>query len=171
MRMKTVGNGRDLVAITIRNNAGANMAAGTPICLELSGTRDGIDAVLPSSSAAKAHAAAYGVVLNAIADQQYGEAQVFGFNQNIVLLRQTRATSTDDWSSNNAGFPLGCILNINTLNNAFTTSGGTQAVTGFLPFAVLASSVATWASTASSNATSDTRTALTVSAKAFLRMM
>lgn len=171
MRMKSVGNGREIMAGVVRNNSGVTLAAGTPVALECSGTRDGIDVVLPSSSAAKAHALAYGVVLNAIADQQYGEAQVYGFNSNIVLLRQTRATSTDDWSSNNAGFPLGCVLNINTVNNAFTTSGGTQAVTGFLPFAVLASSVATWASTASSNATGDTRTALTVSAKAFLRMM
>lgn len=171
MRMKTVGNGRDLVAIVIRNNAGATMQPGTPICLELSGSKDGIDAVLPSSGAAKAHALSYGVILNAVADQQNGEAQVFGFNQNIVLLRQTRATSTDNWSSNAAGFPLGCILNVDTVNNAFSTSGGTQAVSAFLPFAVLAASVATWASTASSNATSDTRTALTVSAKAFLRMM
>lgn len=167
--MKTVGNGKDLVAIVIRNNAGSTMASGTPICLELSGTRDGIDAVLPSSSAAKAHAAAYGVVLNAILDQQNGEAQVFGFNQNIVLLRQTRATSTDSWTSNNAGFALGVVLNVDTVNNAFSTSGGTQAVTGFLPFAVLAASVSTWA--ASASATSDTRTAITVSAKAFLRMM
>jgi hypothetical protein len=170
MRMKTVGNKRDIVALVIRNNSGVSMPSGTPINLELTGTNDGLDVVLPSSSAAKADVLGFGVVLNAIADQQYGEAQVFGFCNNITLLRQTRAASTDAFSSNSDGFSLiGVLLNIDTVNNAFSTSGGTMAKSGFLPFAVLAATVASWASSAS--ATSDTRTALTVASKAFLRMM
>lgn len=171
MRMKTVGNKRDLVAVVIRNASGATIPIGTPVCLNMNATNDGLDVVLPSSSAAKAHAFAFGVALAAISDTQYGEAQVFGFCQNIVLLRQTRSASTADWSSNNAGFGTGVVLNIDTVGNRFSTSGGTQAVSAFLPFAVLAESVSTWASTASSDATSDTRLSITVASKAFLRMM
>jgi hypothetical protein len=170
MRMKTVGNKRDIVALVVRNNSGASMPAGTPVNLELSGTNDGLDVILPSASAAKADVLPFGVVLAAIADQQYGEAQVFGFCQNIVLLRQTRAASTDAFSSDANGFSaLGVLLNVDTVNNAFSTSGGTMAKSGFLPFAVLAATVGSWASSAS--ATSDSRTAITVASKAFLRMM
>lgn len=170
MRMKTVGNQRDTLCVTIRNNAGATIPAGTPINLELSGTRDGLDIILPSASAAKADVLGFGVVIASLADQQYGEAQVFGFCQNIVLLRQTRAASTDAFSSNSDGFSaLAVLLNIDTINNAFSTSGGTMAKSGFLPFAVLAATIASWASSAST--TADTRTAITVAGKAFLRMM
>lgn len=171
MRMKTVGNKRDLMAVVIRNNAGASIPIGTPVCLNMNGTNDGLDVVLPNSATAKSHAFAYGVTLATYADQQYGEAQVFGFCPNIVMLRQTRSASTADWSSNNAGFALGHILVIDTAGNRFSTSGGTQAITGYLPFAVLAESIATWASTASSDATADTRLSITVASKAFLRMM
>lgn len=169
MRMKTVGNKRDIMAVVIRNASGGTIAAGTPVSLNLNGENDGLDVVLPSSSAAKAHGFAFGVALGAIADTQYGEAQVFGFCQNIVLRRQTRAASSDAFSSNSDGFGTGVLLNVDTINNAFSTSGGTQAASAFLPWALLAESVASWASTAST--TADTRTAITVASKAFLRMM
>jgi hypothetical protein len=168
--MKTVGNKRDIMAVVVRNNSGGTIAAGTPVALEFSGTNDGLDVVLPSSSAAKADVGGFGVVLNAIADQQFGEAQVFGFCQSISLLRQTRAATTDAFSSNSDGISaVPGVLCIDTVNNAFSTTGGTLAKSGFLPFAVLVASIASWASSAS--ATSDTRTAITVAAKAFLRMM
>lgn len=149
--------------------ASADIPKGTPVCLKISGTDDGLLVILPSGSAAKAHAFAYGVVTDTLSPAELGDAQVFGFCQYALLRRQTRAASSDAFSSNSDGFGTGVILNIDTINNAFSTSGGTQAASGFLPFAVLAESVASWASSAS--ATSDTRTAITVATKVFLRMM
>jgi hypothetical protein len=169
--MKTVGNKRDIMAVVIRNAAGSTIPTGTPIALNMNGTNDGLDVILPSSSAAKADAFMYGVTLGPILDQQYGEAQVFGFCNNIVLLRQTRSASTADWSSNSDGFGTGVLLNIDTVGDRFSTSGGTLAKSAFAPFAVLAEAVASWASTVTSNATADTRLSITVASKAFLRMM
>ncbi len=171
MRIPQVGNKLDHILVNIRNASGATIPIGTPVCLNMNATNDGLDVVLGSSSAAKASAFQFGVAVSNILDQQYGEAQVWGFCQNIVLLRQTRSASTADWSSNASGFGTGVLLNVDTVGDRFSTSGGTLAVTGYLPFAVLAQSVATWASTASSNATSDTRLSITVLSKAFLRMM
>lgn len=171
MRINTVvGDKSDHVAVMVKNNeASASIPVGSPVMLNMNATDDGIGVVLPSGSAAKAHSYFYGVVTRTIAAGERCESIVYGFCQNIVLLRQTRAASTDAFSSNSDGFLTGTLLNVDTVNNAFSTSGGTQAKSAFLPFAVLAASVASWASSAS--ATSDTRTAITVTSKAFLRAM
>lgn len=169
MRFKMVGNKRDTAAVVVRNaEASASIPAGTPVCLNLSGTDDGLGVILPSGSAAKAHAGAFGVTLGAIDAGKYGECQVFGFCSTAIYLLGTRAASSDSWTST-ASVALGVLLNIDTINNAFSSSGGTLAKSAFLPMAVLAASVASVA--ASATATSDTRTALTTSASVFLRML
>lgn len=171
MRMnQNPGNKPDRMLVGAKNiESSASIPVGSPVMLAFTGTDDGIGVVLPSGSAAKAHSYFFGVASKTMAVNEIAECQVYGFCQNIVLLRQTRAASTDAFSSNSDGFLTGTLLNVDTVNNAFSTSGGTQAKSAFLPFAILAASVASWASSAS--ATSDTRTALTVSGKAFLRAM
>jgi len=59
-------------------------------------------------------------------------------------------------------------LGIDTLNNAFVTLSASIG-TGNNPFAVLLDSVASFA--ASATATTDTRTALTIGVRAFLRII
>lgn len=170
MRFKQVGNKRDIVDIVVHNaEASASIPSGTPVAFVMNATNDGLDVVLPSTAgAAKATSFAAGIALKTMAAGDYGEAQVFGFCQNVVLKRQTRSDSTGDWSSNASGFATGLVLLIDTVYNAMSTAASTGASI-YAPIAVLAESVASWASTASN--TADTRTVITVATKAFIRMM
>lgn len=176
MRMKQVGNKADLFAVVVRNADTVTIPLGTPVCLNMNGTNDGLDVVLPSTGgASKAHAFAYGVVISpatpnqqGILTNQYGEAQIFGFVNTCVLTRQTRAASTNTWNSE-ASIASYVLLQIDTVANGFSTSGGTQAATAYLPFAILQQSLASYASSASQ--TSDSRTAITAGVKAFVRII
>ena len=172
MRFRQVGNKRDIVDVVVHNaETSAQIPAGTPIAFVMNGTNDGLDVVLPATAgAAKATSFAAGIALQNMNAGDYGDSQVFGFCQNVVLLRQTRSDSTGDWSSNATGFVTGLLLGIDTVHNAMSTLASSGA-TIYAPIAVLAASVASWASTASSNATADTRTIITVATKAFIRMM
>jgi hypothetical protein len=169
MRMKTVGNKADLLAVVFHNaEASASIPLGTPVVLVMNGTNDGLDVVLPSTAgASKMHALAFGVSIGPVASGAYGEALIFGTHNNVVLTRQTRAASTVSWNSE-ASIASWGLLNIESVGNGMQT-GGTLASTNFLPFAVLAQSLASYASSAS--ATSDTRTAITAAVKAFLRII
>jgi len=170
MRMKQVGNKRDLVAVVVRNaETSATIPAEIPFAFVMNATNDGLDVVLPSTATgAKATSFAAGIALSAMAAGVYGESQVWGFCQNVILKRQTRSDSTGDWSSNATGFVTGLALLIDTVYNAMSTAASTGASI-YAPIAVLAESVATWASTASN--TADSRTVITVATKAFIRMM
>lgn len=170
MRMKTVGNKRDMTAIVIKSaEASATIAAGAPVCFAMNGTDDGLAVVLPGTGGAvKTTSFAAGVALSSIVAGGYGESQVFGFCPNIILRRQTRAATTDAFSSNSDGFATGLLLLVDTINNAFSTAASV-AVSMYAPLAVLAESVASWASSAST--TSETRTVITVATKAMIRMM
>lgn len=167
MRFKQVGNKADLVAVVVRNaEASATIPLGSPVCLNLNGTNDGLDVVLPSTNASLATGSLFGVALKAMAAGDYGEAQCFGFCNNVVLLTGTRTASGETFST--ASGATGLILCVDTVNNVFSTTGGTQAKSGFLPFAIVAQS---YTVSGSASATSDTRTAATALVKAFLRMM
>jgi hypothetical protein len=175
MRFKQVGNKADLIAVVVRNADTVAINPGTPVCLNMNGTNDGLDVVLPSTGGAtKSHAGAYGVAiaptgpgLQGIPVNGYGEAQIFGVNGAVNLTRQTRASSTNTWNSE-ASIASYVIMQIDTSANGFSTVG-TQAATQYLPFAIMIQSLASYASSAS--ATSDTRTAITASVKAFLRII
>src|SRR4051812_24381 len=106
MRMKQVGNKRDIVAIVVKNaEASATIPVGSPLCFVMNGTDDGLGVVLPGTGGAvKATSLMAGVALTSMLAGGYGESQVFGFCQNVVLRRQTRAASTDAFSSNSDGF-------------------------------------------------------------------
>lgn len=170
MRFKQVGNKADIIAVVIHNaEASAVIPKGAPVILALNGTNDGLDVVLPATTAQDANGALYGVCLSqgaSLANGAYGEAQVFGVCNNLLLTSNTRAATTDSWSTKSAD--TGVALVVDTVNNAFSTSGGTQAKSSFLPFAILAQSFTV---SGSASATSDTRTAITQLVKSFLRMM
>lgn len=169
MRMKSVGNKADILAVVIRNaEASAIIPLGTPVVLSANGTNDGLDVVLPSTAgASKMHSLAYGVTIGPVLSGGYGEALIYGFHNAVVLTRQTRPTSTDTWNSN-ASLASYILLNIESVGNGLQT-GATLASTNFLPFAVLGQSLASYASSVSS--TADTRTAITAAVKAFLRII
>jgi hypothetical protein len=175
MRFKQVGNKADLLAVVVRNADTNVINPGTPVCLNMNGTNDGLDVVLPSTGGAtKAHAGAFGVAVSPVGPgvqgipvNGYGEAQIFGVNSGVTLTRQTRSASTVSWNSE-ASIASYFILQIDTTANGFSTSA-TQAATAYLPFAVLLQSLASYSSSAS--ATSDTRTAITASVRAFLRII
>jgi hypothetical protein len=167
MNIAQNGNPSARVRMPIRNDeASASIPIGAPVCLTLDGTEDGVAVILPSSSAAKTHAFAFGVALGTYAAGANGEAQVYGFCQKAVILQKTRAASSDDWSASTLS--QGVILQVNTVHNAFFTSGGTQAASGFLPHAILAESTV---GASSASGTGDTRTAITGYMKVFLRQM
>lgn len=168
MRFKQNGNKRDLIAMVIHNADTVTIPVGTPVALVMNGTNDGLDVQLPSTlGAAYAHALSYGVALGPVAVGAYGEAIVFGFVQDLVIVQQTRASSTATWNSQ-ASVAQNVLLNIDTVANGFDV-GGTLASTNYLPFAILGQSLASFASSAS--ATSDTRTAITTMAKGFVRFI
>jgi hypothetical protein len=152
---------------TVQNaEASASIPRGTPVAFTMNGTSDGLAVILPSSSAAKAHAFAFGVALGDIAAGRYGDVLIRGFAVKAAVLLQTRTASGESWSTGSIAQAV--LLKIDTVNNVFASSGGTLAATAYLPFAVLGEST-TW--NASASATNDTRTALTGYMKALIRMM
>lgn len=172
---------------TVRNaEASATIKAGTPVVLNLStaaqpttyqnglpaGFEDGLQVVLPSTGGAvAAQCFYYGVACADILAGQLGEVTVFGVVASAIITRATRAgTSTSNsWSSSDS-IAGSVALAIDTANNAFKTGASATGV-GFSPgnLAILLDSVSSI--TASATATSDTRTAITTSARVFVRMM
>jgi len=161
------GNNPEHVAIRVRNaEASASIPIGTPVVFKIAATNPGMDVVLPSSEVTMATAGCYGVAMQTAAAGDFFEAMVFGYCQNIVFLTGTKTASGETFST--ASGAAGIILCVDTVNNCFTTTGGTQAKSGFMPYAILAQS---FTAAGSASTTSDTRTAATISSKAFLRMM
>lgn len=184
MRLNTVNGGKpERIASAIKNaESSSTISVGQPVVLVANGTDDGLAVVLPSTanSAQKSKGLLFGVALSNIAAGYPGEALVFGFHQSLRILRQTRAASTDVWASE-AARSVGEFLSVDTVNNVFVTASSaigaltvstgaaTVAVGVTNPQAVLMQTLASYASSASS--TADTRTAITASVKAFVRMM
>ncbi len=181
MRFKQVGNKRDLIAVVIKNNDTVQINAGQPVVIQMDG--DGVDVVLPSTAGALnlVLGLKYGVNLRNAAVGAYSEAIVFGFCNSLTLLRQTRASSTNVWATE-AARSIGEMLTVDTVNNLFVTGGvstfavvsastaaAAQTLTILTGPVILGQTLASYASSASS--TADTRTAITASVNAFVRMM
>ncbi len=197
MRFKQVGNKEDLVGVVIKNNDTVQINVGQPVILSMDGA--GVDVVLPSTSGSiqLIWGLRYGVALMNIAVGAYGEAQVFGFTNNINVLLTSRAATTNSWSTT-AALSLGQWLTIDTVNNAFITTNygvvvagsiaGSYSTAGIItpvtltgqdPFAVLGNTVSKaqvgarvyTLSAGLATSTADTLTAITASMQAFVRMM
>lgn len=184
MRMKTVGNKRDIMAVVIHNADTVSIPIGAAVCLALNATNDGLDVILPSTAegvvAGSSGVTCYGVCLgNApLAVGAYGEAQVFGFTADLMYTLETRASTTASWSTASTA-PEFTPLYFETKANGWQTyaiqtfvTGATTAlaaITGFQPLAVLAQTLQTVSASASS--TADARTALTTMVKAYIHIL
>ena len=133
MRMKTVGNKRDIMATVIQNSeATASIQVGQPVCMYALGgvgtNPDGVAVCLPSTAhtqnAGNEFQMLYGVALTnlpaGIPVNGYGEAQVFGFCADIAFTSATRASSTNSWSTI-ASVAAWLPLTPETVGNGWTT--------------------------------------------------
>lgn len=175
MRAKFVGNKADKLIMNVRNDeASASIPAGTPVILNLSttasATADGLGVVLPATAgSANSYSLKYGVLTTVLTTGQYGESVLFGIATNAIVIRATRAASTDSWSATNSSAS-GVGLGIDTVNNAFTLGASIAgAIVSNALAAVLLDSLSNIV--ASASATSDTRTALTTAYRVFVRML
>lgn len=180
MTFQTLGDKREFISTRVRNaEASATISRGMPVVLAINATEDGLAVVLPSSkNAAQAILFKFGVALDDITAGQLGNVQNWGVCNYVALVRQTRGASTDVWATQQTlGLSVG--LAINTVNNflsSISDSTATQAsnaavslTDALIAAAFMAQTLASFASSASS--TADSRTAITVGVKAFLRMM
>src|ERR1700741_668556 len=166
----------------------ASIPPGTPICFVMNATDDGFGAVLPATAgAAKTPELFAGINISPldVTPKQYGMAMVFGLCNYAIVVQQSRAASTDSYVSAPA-LSVGQQLAIDTVNNALkTNSQATGAMTivtnattdtlafnfgdGYPPFAVMAQTLASASSSAST--TSDSSVKKTYGLKVFLRAM
>jgi hypothetical protein len=172
MSFKQAGNKRDNVIIVVKNaESSATLTAKTPVCFYMNGTDDGLAVVKPSTGGVPAaHAAFAGCLLESIAVGKCGESMIYGFVEDAVLLRMVRANTSggSSWTSSDSIAKF-TPLNVDTVNDCFSSFATVVAATGYLPFAFLAEDVTSQAASAT-NAT-DTRTAITVAANIFVRSM
>lgn len=181
MRIKTVGNlGDKVICVAKSAEASASIPIGTPVALVMNATEDGLAVVLPStSSAAKIVAFRYGVAVQDIAAGQVGEVQLFGVCPNVKLTLQTRANTSGGSSFSTADtVALGVLLTVFSAGNCFSTIAQTVAFASTDGFslsnyeptkAAIGQSLASAAGIATSS--TETRTIITQTVKAFLRMM
>lgn len=155
----------DQISVSILNADTATIAAGAPVCLAYNGTQDGLAVVLPATTGTNqlAQGMLYGVNTLPLAVGALGNAVVFGICFCTLLELQSRTSNSVSWAAV-ASMAVGVNLAIDTVNNMWVT-----AASGTCPLAVLGQTVAAVAGSAS--ATSDTRTALTIAVKAFIRLM
>lgn len=174
MRIKTVGNKADRIVVSIKNaEATASIPRGTPVVLNLSTTAadgDGLDVVLPATAGnPNSFSLRYGIATDTLVAGALGESILFGLSSYALISRATRAASTDSWSAS-ASTASGIGLGIDTINNAFTMGASIAgSIASNKIQAVLIDSLASVV--ASASATSDTRTAITVAARVFVKML
>lgn len=162
----------DQLLVGVQNNDTAQIAAGAPVILQIGTpgtTGNGYYVQSPSTTgAAAANALFYGIAQTAIPVNGRDDVVAYGISPTTILRVGTRAATTDSWTSS-ASIASWCALGLDTINNCFSTIAGSVG-TAFLSNAViLCQSVASY--TASASATSDTRTAITTSVQAFVRIM
>jgi hypothetical protein len=171
----------DRMAVKIHNADTVTIPAGAPVVLNMNGTNNGMDVVLPSTSGSLEliQALSYGVNTGPLAVGSYGEAIVFGMCQNLLLELNTRANSSASWSTY-AALSIGQYLSIDTVNNMWVpalsgypvVSASTAAAAQTIPrapLAILGTSFASYAGSASS--TNNSSTAQTAAVNAIIRMM
>ena len=181
MRFQTLGDKAEFTTTHVRNaETSTTIPIGTPVCLQLNGTEDGLAVILPASaSQTQADCFFFGVVTdaNGILAGHIGQVQQYGYCRNALVRMRTRAASTDNWGASAQSQATGVLLAVDTVYNCFvstaasvafaSTDAGTITYTR-IPYAFLASSIVSVASTVSSGGSN---LALTVLTKVFLRTM
>lgn len=144
------------------------LLAGEPVAYDMDGTRDGRDVSRANTAAAaKATTLFAGIPPLQIDANQSGMAQVYGFNDNLIYINQTRAASTDVWASYPA-VAVGDKLRVETAGNGITRVAA-GAASEFLAGIAAAQTVASATTLASS--IGGTALRLTTAIKGFLRVM
>lgn len=152
----------------VQNNGAAAIAEGAPAIYEMDGTDDGLSAENASdSNAAGASGGLAGVALESIAVSAYGKVQTRGYVDKVVLVRATRAATTDSYATL-AAIAKWDQLIVNTVGNGFSRSGA-GAASAALPKVCAIGTLASSASQAST--TSDSSLQKTTTITAFLRIM
>ena len=156
------------------------IAAGTPLILNLSATpqpptysnslpagwEDGLQVVLPSTAGANAALFVYGVAIAPIIYPQLGETQVHGVGiANVVRATRAGTSGTNSWAAGASSACFGSALSVDTGNNAFTIGAAASVSNQF----VMLDNQASYAGSATN--TSDTRTALVVPQRVFIKVM
>lgn len=170
MRFQSLGDKPEGVFLHVR--AAEAIALGQPVCLEFDATDDGLSVALASTAAANhAHAYFFGIATQAIASGKIGEVQIFGFNRNTMYVgSRTRSDTNVNWPTMTS-VAANALLAVNTVNNAMESTGGTQAVSGFLPYCVCVDSIASFGTLTSGTTTGATISYVTSLVKTFLRAM
>lgn len=169
MRIKNVAGANgygDHILASVKNAETIAIPRGTPVILNVNGTNDGFDVVLPSTAgASKANALAWGVSLQSIPAGARDDVFSTGYVPYALVQYATRGATSNSWTSS-ASIAALAVLTIDTVNNAYNTAAATVG-SGVSPYAVLLDSIASFA--ASATATTDTRTALTTGVRVFIR--
>lgn len=186
MRVPLIGNKNNNFAVTGSNIGTSTIPAGSPVFLgaiyaAASSLTDGVgvvcavdgatlaaaNATLAADAAVKNYAM-IGVALKSMAPNETVDILCYGVTT-VALAMQTRSASTANWISW-AGIISGTAINLaveTTVGKYFTTGGNASVATQQQVIAL--DIVASAASSAS--ATSDTRTLISSSIRAFVRMM
>ena len=131
MRAKYTGNKADKIIFNIKNaEASATIALGAPVIFSLSSTAaadDGLAVVNPSTAAVANYQLGAGVNCTyALANNQMGEALIYGYCPSTLVKLGTRATSTDSWASV-AAIASGVLLVPDFTNNVWQTLANVAA--------------------------------------------
>ena len=167
MRYQTLGDKPNFYTIRVRNDSGADIAAGEVVSYTMDGVEDGLAVISPSGSAAKATAFAAGVVVTALTAGNVGEAVVYGL-VDAIIHRISRSQTTISMDSGDS-YAQGDVLVIDTRIDGFSSTVGSQSLTQHFPYAVMAESVVSVDSFVSASDSAQTHG--TTLGKVFLRML
>ncbi len=100
MRLKENGNGVDTLCVVIRNmSTSVTIQQGAPVFNQYTGSFPGKDVVSSQESVAADQVSFYGCSIQSLAPGAEGYAQMFGFMQNVRIVLNSRAASTDVYAT------------------------------------------------------------------------
>jgi len=151
MKFWNAGSGKaEDIIHAVKNGDTVVIKAGMTVVYAMNGTDDGLSVILPqNSTAAKVNAFTAGIAVHDIQVGQLENIQVYGFNRKTLVVRGTRAASTDAWPTM-ASIGVAEALTLNSLVNAMQP-GGTIAAGNIQPFAVAAEQIAAGPTLAATN--------------------
>jgi len=172
MKFQTLGDKAPFIDDFVKNSESSTLVAGTPVTMNVDGTKDGLSVELPSSgSATLSRLFPAGIVADSITAGSIGTVRKYGFIDATYIVR-TRAATSDSFSTV-AALTIGQVLSIETVMDALDLQAETvatnTAVTLSEPRFVVGEAVASAVGVAT--ATSLTLTYSTGQAKVFVRIL
>lgn len=174
MKIAQIGAKYNYATIPVKNADTVVIPSGVPVCFAYNGTDDGLAVVLPSTAlAAGAHTFFAGVLevagQTSLGLSQIAQCVVDGLATNAKIILVTRASTTVSFNSYSA-LTVGQLLQLDTVGNAFLTAA-TVGATSYVPFAAVAQTLASGASSTSGTGAFSAATAVTAAIKVHLRTM